>query len=106
MAAGTLSQEAFPYVNPPTDGAQAQRSAARAARANPAVSARTVQRGRNREKAGEAAGGLGAPKGRRLVIFIVGPVAYNEVRTDAGMPREWSPERKSGGWLPCACFGS
>lgn len=56
LAYGTLSQEGFPYVNPPMDGAQAQRAAAKAARAIPAVSARTVRHGRAREGArGEAA---------------------------------------------------
>lgn len=80
LANGTLSQEEFPYVNPPVDGAQAQRTAARAARANPAVSARTVRHGRaGREQRGTGAEGS-APKGRRLFIFVVGPFAYNEAR--------------------------
>jgi syntaxin-binding protein 1 len=99
LVRGELSQEAFPYVNPPMDAAGAARVGGavpgRSARSGGAQSVRST-----RTAAGATAGtgtwaarrggdslgldglrlGGAGPRARRLVIFILGPISYTEVR--------------------------
>jgi len=102
MARGELSQEAFPYVNPPTDAGAASRAASGAVPGRSARSAgagTSVRSARAGAAAGVAGGAswaaarrgpdglpmadlrIGAPRSRRLIVFVLGPVSYNEVRS-------------------------
>lgn len=89
LARGTLSQEAFPFVNPPVEAGAPARSA------GAAVPGRSARSGGGAVRSARAPGaswakkgadGLPvgdlriAPKARRLVVFLIGPVAYNELR--------------------------
>ena len=103
LAKGELSQEAFPYVNPPMDAGSAMRAAQGAVPGRSARSAGTsVRSARSGAIAGGGAGGaagatwaskrdgglagsmgdlrLGAPRARRLIVYFIGPVGYNELR--------------------------
>jgi syntaxin-binding protein 1 len=86
LGRGDLSQEAFPYMSPPTDagGARGSGKSARAA----GTSVRSVRPGANptwASKRGAGADGLTQPgtpprTSRRLIIFVIGPISYNEIR--------------------------
>lgn len=111
LARGDLSQEAYPFVNPPVEAGAAARAAgaavpgrsvrssasaaaggsgagtARSARSAGATWAKKGGGGGGPESGG--GGGLGGglaelrlaqPRGRRLVVFVLGPVSFNEVR--------------------------
>jgi len=82
LGRGELSQEAFPFTSPPTDAAA---RGARSARAGTSV--RTVRPGAGNptwaSKRGsiESLGSSGSPsRSRRLFVFMLGPISYNEIR--------------------------
>jgi syntaxin-binding protein 1 len=100
LVKGELSQEAFPYVNPPMDAGSAMRAATGVVPGRSARSAGTSVRSARptAATAGGTGGGtwaskrdgglagamgdlrLGASRARRLLLFIIGPVGYNELR--------------------------
>ncbi|EFJ41877.1 hypothetical protein VOLCADRAFT_67807, partial [Volvox carteri f. nagariensis] len=83
MAMGVMSTEKFPYVRPPSSGADSDPSKV-------AASARTARSGLNwakRNQDGAGGSGLG-PSGRRLVVFIIGGATRGEMRVAHRLARE------------------
>lgn len=86
LTKGELSQEAFPFVNPPADAGAALRVASGAVPGRSARSAgssvRSAASGATWARKGALDGRSGgASRGpRRLVIFVLGPISYTEIR--------------------------
>jgi syntaxin-binding protein 1 len=120
LVRGELSQEAFPYVNPPMDGGAATRAAGGVVPGRSARSAAASVRS-TRTAAGAVAGtgtwassrrgadGLamgdlrlgGGSRSRRLVIFVLGPISYNEIRAAHELSAATGREVLIGGTSVC-----